>query len=137
MKPKIDEIMQALFGRAVVMEFVGPQMPVALPEQAPQFVPPADGKYLDVTFFPNVPRWEGITNGIMEQGLLQVMVVWPRALGIVAPGRKAELVKAHFPKSLVLLSGTTRVSISREPVAAQPLVEPDKVSVPVTISWTA
>jgi hypothetical protein len=134
---KRAQIIDALLVRAALMASQGPVLPVAFPEQPGDFVPPEDGKYLEVGFFPNASRWEGVTQGEMMQGLLGVTVVWPKNLGLIAPAEKVQLVCAHWAKGLVLISGTTKVKIYREPQAMQPLPEGDKVSIPVNISWEA
>lgn len=128
-------ILEALLNRAALMSSQGPTLPVAFLEQPETFVSPEDGKYLEVDFFPNGTRWEGLTSGKMVQGLLGVTVVWPKSQGAIAPNAKADAVAAHFNKGLVLQVGGTRVKINREPVINEPLSYPDKLSVPVNISW--
>lgn len=131
------KIMDALFARAALMATQGPILPVSLPEQAPAFTVPSSGKYLDVQFLPNAPAWEGLAAGKVDQGLMQVMVVWPRGLGQVAPLNAAGQVAAWFPKGLLLYATGLKVKITREPVVAPPLTDPDKCRVPVTLYWTA
>lgn len=134
---KPAQIMDALFARVALLETTGPTMPIAWPEPDEPFVPPADGKYLRVSFFPNRPAWEGISSGKLDQGLLQIDVVWPKNLGLIAPAQVAAQVETHFAKSSAYVSGTTKVTITREPWTAQPISEADKVSLPITISWAA
>lgn len=131
------DILTALLEHCASMVIGSPVMPIAMPEQAPAFVPPDDGRYLDVMVFANVPAWEGQTSGIARQGLLQVTVVWPPNRGVVAPQRIADVVCTYFPKGLVLFSGSAKVKITREPYAASPLTEPSDVRIPVTIPWMA
>lgn len=134
---KPAQILDALLARALLMETTGPTLPTALPEQASEFVPPDDGKYLEVGFFPNANFWEGLTAGEMAQGLLGVTVVWPKGQGLVVPLEKVALVAAHFNKGRELISGTTKVKINKEPVQTPHLIEGNKVSIPVNISWEA
>jgi hypothetical protein len=139
---KPAQIMDALFARALLMATQGPTLPVSLPEQfdpATQkgFEPPADGKYLTVQFFPNVPAWQGLASGRIDQGLLQVTVIWPKNEGVIKPAEKAQAVIDHFAKSTELFSGATKVTISGEPWASAPLPETHAVSIPVTIPWRA
>jgi hypothetical protein len=96
-----------------------------------------DGKYLSVAHFPNAPTFNGLKGRKVDQGLLQVLVVWPKHQGLIAPASVAALVEAHFPCGLALISGTTRVKITAAPWTAQPLIESDRASLPVTIPWTA
>lgn len=135
---KIAQVLDALLAQVDTLNVTSPDLPVAKPELS--FDPKeqaTDGKHLEVAFFPNRPAWEGVSAGVMDQGLLQIAVIWPKNQGLIAPVEIAEGIKAHFPKGLVLTSGTTQVKISRAPWVAQPLIERDRVSVPVTISWTA
>jgi len=128
------EIASALFARCATISTGSPTLPVAYPESAATFTPPADGKYLEVAFFSNRPAWEGLASGRMDQGLLQVTVVWPKNKGIVGPSRHAASVMAHFPKGLALADG---VRVSGQPYASSPLIEASDVRVPVTIPWIA
>jgi len=129
----------ALMARCATMTIGSPALPIAYPEPGEEFNPPTDaidGKYLDVRYFPNRPAWEGVSDGLLDQGFLQVSVVWPKNQGLVAPLEAAGQVVAHFTKSTSLVSGSTKVTISGEP-SIQTLSEPDRVIVPVVIPWTA
>jgi len=132
-----DVIANILLTRALLMETQGPTLPVSVPEPAEVFAPPADGRYVDVGFFPNANKWEGMTQGRMEQGLLGVTVVWPKNKGVIKPYAAAKAVAQHFPKGLELSADGVKVKINRDPVLAEPLIEATKVSVPVNISWEA
>lgn len=107
-------------------------LPIAWPEQAEAFVPPADGKYLAVSFFANAPRWQGVASGHIDQGLLQIAVVWPKKQGVIAPAAVADALINHFPVGPL----ADRVKVASKPWKATPIIEPDKVSVPVTVPWT-
>lgn len=124
-----------LLERCATLSVGSPVLPVAMPEMT--FTPPSDGRYLRVDLFSNAPFWEGLASGRIDQGLLQVTVVWPRLKGLIAPARAAAEVMAHFPKGLRLHGSGVTVKINREPWAASPITEPDKSSTPVTVSWTA
>jgi hypothetical protein len=78
-----------------------------------------------------------VSAGVLDQGLLQVSVVWPKNQGLIAPNEAAADVMAHFAKNTVLVSGETRVRIHQEPYTAPPLSDADKVTIPVTIPWAA
>lgn len=134
---KPAEIIDALFTRATLMETSGPNLPVNVQEGAKPFSVPANGQYLKVSIFPNVPKWQGISDGVMKQGLFQVMVVWPKSQGIVPPANKVGAVMEHFPKGLLLYSGNTVVKISGEPWESGPLPMDDEMAIPVTIPYTA
>jgi len=128
------DIASALLARCATLSVGSPALPIAYPEPKETFAPPSDGKYLEVAYFSNRPAWEGLSEGRMDQGLLQVTVVWPKNKGIVAPVRQAAEVMAHFPKGLPLANG---VRVSGQPYAASPLIDTSDVRIPVTIPWIA
>lgn len=134
---EIADVMRALFERCKTIDTGSPALPIVFPEPRDVFEPPADGKYLEVAFFSNRPAWEGKASGRMDQGLLQVTVVWPKNKGLLAPSRIAQAVIEHFPLALTLHEGSAKVTINRQPYQAAPLIEPSEVRIPVTISWTA
>ena len=125
-------IASALLARVATLSVDSPALPIAYPDVP--FTPPASGKYLEVSIFYNRPAWEGLAAGRMDQGLLQVTVVWPKGQGIPGPMRHAGEVIDHFPKGLALTNG---VKISRQPYAASPLLDDSDTRIPVTISWNA
>ncbi|WGM31498.1 phage tail terminator-like protein [Brevundimonas sp. NIBR11] len=112
-----------------------PAMPIAYPDVA--FSPPADGKYLRVELFKNAPFWEGLASGRIDQGLLQIMVVWPRNRGIIKPAEVAALVEEHFKKGTRMTGSGVTVKVNREPYSSSPITSPDKSETPVTIPWIA
>lgn len=124
-----------LLARCETLNVGSPKMPVAMPDVA--FSPPADGRYLRVDLFSNAPFWEGLTTGRVDQGLLQITIVWPKGKGIVAHRRAAAQVMAHFPKGLKLFGPATRVTVNREPWVASPILDDSETLTPITISWTA
>lgn len=136
--PSGADIFDALMQRVTSLEVGSPALPIALPEVS--FKPQTDapqGKYLDVSDFPNRPLWEGLSDGRIDQGLLQITVVWPKGRGLVQPKAAADAVIAHFPKGLVLAHGSARVKISAQPWQAQPIIGTSELRIPVTISWVA
>lgn len=128
----VDAIATALLARVATLSVGSPALPIAYPEIA--FTPPADGKWLEVAIFYNQPKWQGLTSGRMDQGLLQVTVVWPKNLGVPAPLRHAQDVIDHFPKGLTL---TGNVRVQGQPYASSPFVDAADVRVPITIPWAA
>jgi len=112
-----------------------PALPVAYPGIA--FTPPADGRYLDATFLPNRPANEpvGFNHQIVRRGLFQIAVLWPVGVGQVAPVDIGGQVAAHFARGTVIRRNGVVVSVLNAPWTSPPLQEPDRVRVPVTISW--
>lgn len=127
-----DLIASALLARCATLAIGSPALPIAYPDVT--FTPPADGKYVEVALFFNRPAWEGVASGKMDQGLLQITVVWPRNGGVIKPMEAVAEVMAHFPKALTLTNGVT---VSAEPYAASPIIEDNETRCPVTIPWTA
>ena len=132
---KAAQVPDALLAKVASLVTGSPTLPIAWPNVA--FNPPADGKYLEVAYFSNRPAWEGVGAGVLDQGLLQITVHWPRGSGIIAPSQVVETIKAHFAKGTLLTSGSTVVRLNRAPWAAAPLVSDQDLAIPVTIPWVA
>lgn len=130
-------INMAEVGRLLFQRCEGLPLPVSLPEPRKTFDPPGDGRYYEVRFFPNRAAWEGVSSGVLGQGLLQINVVWPKNKGILAPYRAVNDAKVLFHKNLALFGDGVKVSISSEPADGQALTDASEVKVPVTIRWDA
>lgn len=126
-----SETYLAIMARVETLSVGSPALPIAYPEMAETFVPPDDGKYLDATAFPNKPFWEGLAEGRIDQGILQITVVWPKNVGLAAPMAAADEVIAHFPKGHRMGA----VKVSGEGWQSPPLPGDDAVRIPVTIPW--
>ena len=137
MTDKPAQIAKALLDHVATLVIGDPPLPIAMPEHADGFKPPADGKYLEVRYFPNATAWEGLAAGALDQGLLQITVVWPKNEGVITPNQIAGQVMAHMPKNRVLFEGPTKVKINREPRAAAPISDDTEVRIPVIFSWVA
>ena len=131
------DIVLALLTRVSTLSTGSPTLPVAYPEDAGGFTPPTDGKYLDVAVFSNRPRFEGLNTGRVDQGILQVAVVWPKAKGLIQASQVADLIIAHFASGTVMRSGSANVKVSGQPYAASPISEATELRIPVSIPWTA
>lgn len=130
----MEKVTDALLTRAGSL-VLSPTLPVAYPGLV--FTPPADGKYLRAEIFYNAPRWQGTTSGRMDQGLLQITVVWPKGLATIQAIKVADAVKAHFAKGTELFSNGRKVTVSEEPWTATPIIEDSRTLVPVTIPWVS
>lgn len=128
------DIIRALFDHMALLDT---PLPISYPEPATTFVPPADGKYLEVAFSPNQEKWHGLGGGRIDQGLLQVTVVWPPRDGIINPTRVIDDIVDHFAFLTVMTYGTATVRVSRQPRWVTPMSQPDKARTPVMIPWTA
>jgi hypothetical protein len=128
------EVAKALLSRADSLAYGSPVMRKAMPDVT--FTPEAGKPYFRVDHFPNAPFWSGLKTGRIDQGLLQITVVWPKGKGIVQASAAVDAVKAHFPKALLLTEGSARVKLG-EPWHASPLPGDAWTETPVTIPWTA
>lgn len=136
---KASEIPDALLAHVDTLEVLSPPLPIAQPDVGfdPATDADAEGRYLEVGYFRNAPRWEGLSAGVVDQGLLVISVVWPKGQGVIGANEAAQAVADHFPKDLTLKSGSTGVKINKEPVIGSPLPMGDKTIVAVTISWVS
>lgn len=128
------DVATALLQHCEKLKFGNPQMKRAMPDA--DFTPEAGKPYYRIDLFRNAPFWTGLSAGKIDQGLMQVTVVWPKGQGIIKSSRAADAVLAHFPKNLKLTLGTARVKIGQGWVAA-PLLDEAWTETPVTIPWTA
>ncbi|KWT70772.1 hypothetical protein APY04_0833 [Hyphomicrobium sulfonivorans] len=113
-----------------------PAIPVAFPGVS--FTPPA-GTYLKAIYIPNTTLDHFISDGSTSEyrGIFQVSVRSPAGVSIIAPLEIAAKVSDHFKRGTVLSDGTLNVRISGTPNIASPIQEPDKLHVPVSISFYA
>lgn len=130
-------IYDALMTKVGTLVTGSPTLPVSYPEPVETFVPPTDGKYIEVIDFTNQPAWEGLASGVLDQGILQLTVIWPKNAGLIGPKQVVASIKTHFAKATRMVSGSVGVKVTREPWAASPIIEADKVRIPITIFWTA
>lgn len=129
------DVAKALLDRAATLTHGSPVMKKAMPDLS--FTPDAGKPYFRIDLFRNAPFWQALNTGKIDQGLMQITVVWPEGQGIIKASSAADAVMAHFPKGLRLNSGTARVKVSGEPWAAAPLLDASWTETPVTIPWTA
>lgn len=134
-----DDIALALLNYAALLSVGSPVLQVALPDVAPPWgEEDAPDKYLSVTIFDNVPRWQSLGVGEkVGQGILQVEVMWPRGKGVIAIRKAAQEVMDHFAKGTVLVEGTANVKVSGEPWHGSVIPAKAGSSLPVSIPWMA
>lgn len=133
-------VAQLILEHSESMAIDWPALPIAYPDV--NFTPPvrpdgSAGPYLRLDLFNNAPFWEGLSSGRIDQGLLQVTVVWPRAEGRIKPAEVAALVMEHWKKLTILSGSGTRVKINREPWVSSPILSEHQTETPVTIPWNA
>lgn len=130
-------VYDALMTRVGSLVTGSPTLPVSYPEPVQTFVPPADGKYLEVQDFTNQPAWRGLAGGSLGQGILQLTVVWPKNNGLIGPKQVVASIKEHFTAGTRMISGGVTVKVTHDPDEASHISEADKLRVPITIFWTA
>ena len=87
-----------------------------------KFVRTLDAPHQVATLLPansENPTMGGGSVQIREYGVLHVMLKYPVGTGAGAAQARAELLRSHFPRGLVLTSGNVRVSIHDTPSVAQ------------------
>lgn len=131
------QIAEALFTRVASMDVLSPALPIVYGEEPTTYEPPADGRYVVAQLFWNRPAWAGLSDGRMDQGLLQITLVWPKGQGEIAPLEAVGDIVAHFPQGQTMFAGSTKVEVPLPPWTASPIHEPHQVRFPVTIPWTA
>lgn len=126
-------IAELLFARLAAL-VLNPILPVAYPGLA--FTAPA-GPYLRVDFIPNRTDNVGLANdaSARHQGILQVMAIHPVGQGVIKATNTGGLVTAHFAKGTILYGSKVKLKIYAKPSVGAPIIEPDKINVPVTILW--
>lgn len=134
------DIFAGLLARVSTLSVGGsPALPIAYPEHSDDGQPfdpetdAPDGRYLDVRIFPNRPRAQGLSSMRLDQGLLQVEVVWKKNKGVIAPAAVADEIIAHFPNGLSM--GPAKVN--GQPYASAALSANAEFRMPITIPWTA
>lgn len=129
------EVAKAILDRCATLNYGSPKMKIAMPDVA--FKPETGKPYFRVDLFSNAPFWQGLTSGRIDQGLLQITVVWPKGQGVIKAKQAAKAVMNHFPKGLRLYGPGVRVSVSGEPWDATPLPGDTTTETPVTIPFRA
>lgn len=82
----------------------------------------------------------GIPGGVQlkrEVGLMQVTLCYPEQEGSGAAEARAEAVRAHFPRGLVLQEGSVRLVLVRSPSVHQGRPSRGFFRVPVSIYYSA
>lgn len=124
------EIEEAFF-ESVAANF--PLLDISYP--AVNFTPPNSGIWLEVTTFRNEPANQplGNTRGV-DQGIMQITVCRRPGLGMIGLRDAANEVLAAYPKGYTFASYHRIVN---NPYMLSLIVEPDKIMLPVSMSYSA
>lgn len=86
----------------------------------------------------NPAMGSGVGSGLdREVGTFQVSLYYPLKAGAGVAEAKAETIRLHFPRGLVLLSGNVRLVIASTPSVAQGRPDMGFYIVPVSIFYWA
>jgi hypothetical protein len=91
--------------------------------------------YLRVNLLRNAPAWQSTRTGRMDQGLLQVDLVWPRHSPITDQLTAIDAIVDAYPKGRLFPSSV--IKVQRAAWASTSLPETDRTLTPVTIPWAA
>ena len=98
------------------------------------FTPPATGAWLEVAFFPNTGRQNGLANSaqLTPEGNYQVTCYMRPGEGVGPIQAAADAVRATFPKGRII---TGSVRVTRTPYDMQFEQGSDRVAIAVTIPY--
>ena len=111
---------------------LSPPLPVAWPNLP--FTPPNSGLWLEVSWFPNGSSPVGLAFADDDwlQGFGQVAVCFPSKSGLTAGEEMADAIIAGIPRGTRFASAL----VYRSPSKMNPIQEPNRVTIPVTIMWS-
>lgn len=72
-----------------------------------------------------------------HSGFFQIALVRPQGAGAPTSDRVADLVAAHFPKDLKLVSGSTTIRVTATPTVAGGYQDGNKWRVPISVYYEA
>lgn len=125
-----EEVEMALFAQAKLYT----DLPVFFPNESAEA--PTDGSaHVVVTHFRNDSRIMTLAHQDYYQGILQMMICTPRGAGPGEARKRGGDIIALFPKNSVLLSGTTRVRVSKRPVLGSAAPTDVSYELPVRIPY--
>ena len=106
--------------------------PIAWP--GVKFTPPATGVWLEVAFFPNTGRQDGLANSaqLTPEGMYQVSCYMRPGSGIDPIEKAASAIRATFPKGRVI---TGSVRVTRTPYDMSLSQDGDRMAIAVTIPY--
>jgi hypothetical protein len=111
-------------------------LPAAIDDAS--FTPPyVDGDlppFLRFDFFNNAPFWRGLREERLDQGLLQVNLVVPNGYDRASAYAYVDQIIALYPNA-DRLPGAVVVKVQGQSWVASPIVEADRTTYPVTVSW--
>lgn len=113
----------------------GQTLPVAWPGL--DFEPPADQKYLRVTYLPNVTTSFLLGENEPKEhiGQLQIDVMWPQGAGTSQPTEIAGAIIQRFKDGTTIENEGVRIDVSSQPDPGPYLESPPNLQLPVTINY--
>lgn len=101
--------------------------------QGVTFQPPESGNWLEVIANWNGSSEYGIQNPAVERGFFRVLVCGRHGKGLVPVQEVAEQIVSAFPKGSAFGAAVT----DERPSISGPIVDKDRLTIPVTIRWRA
>lgn len=108
---------------------------LAVSYPASHFTPPDSGLWLQIVPFWNEGREYGLArNGLkVEEGFFRVIVLSRLGAGLGPAQDVAEELIKHFPKGSAFGGAVT----DTRPRLSGPLIDDDKIAIPLTVRWRA
>lgn len=132
---KQADIYAALKAKAEAVE-TALGLPAAIDDES--FTPPfVDGNlppFLRFDFFNNAPFWQGISDGRVDQGLLQVNVIVSYGFDRATAYGYVDQIIALYPNA-ARLSAVRPLKVQGQSWVASPIPEADRTTYPITVSW--
>ena len=99
-----------------------------------KFTPPATGVWLEVVFFPNTGRQDGLANSaqLTPEGMYQVACYMRPGGGIDPIEKAASAIRATFPKGRII---TGSVRVTRTPYDMSLSQDGDRMAIVVTVPY--
>lgn len=124
-------IVEDEFSPAYLLKLARPN--ITFPDDSPSATPK---NYLSISLLMNRGENYELEGPQEILGIFQVSVYWEKGVGLVKPLDVADEIIRRF-RDQTLFTDNVRISVSEEPWAATPLMEDDRVQIPVSINFRA
>lgn len=118
------------FFDAVAADFA--PLPISYP--GVNFTPPPTGTWIEVDIFPNEPANQPLRGRGVDQGIMQITLCARPGQGIVGINNASNAILAAYPKNRRFSTGHRIIS---DPYKLSRIDEPDKIMLPVSMTYSA
>ena len=109
---------------------------IATAYQNDSFTPDVNLPFQRVDLIPNTPdNQEMGDRSYVERGLFQITLAYPLNKGSGAAEARAQAIRLHFRRGLVLLEAGLRILVTKTPAIAPALLGSSRYEVPITVEW--